>query len=91
MRAHDLSTHRSPSDSKLIVKRIIALPGDTVRYSAYTLTASSIHRFFLFKVKTLPPYPDAEVRIPDGRLWVEGQCAPVNQSQRWLIKMMTIF
>lgn len=42
----------SPADSKLVVKRILALEGDTV--------------------KTLPPYPDAEVRIPPGHAWVEG-------------------
>ena len=24
------------------------------------------------KVKTLPPYPDAEVRVPPGHAWVEG-------------------
>ncbi|TCD67673.1 Arginyl-tRNA--protein transferase 1 [Steccherinum ochraceum] len=42
----------SPSDQKLIVKRLVALPGDTV--------------------KTLPPYPDQEVVIPEGHAWVEG-------------------
>ncbi|KAI9000902.1 LexA/Signal peptidase [Trametes punicea] len=48
----DIVALKSPTDSKLIVKRIIALEGDTV--------------------KTLPPYPDAEVRIPEGHAWVEG-------------------
>ncbi|KAI0796567.1 LexA/Signal peptidase [Abortiporus biennis] len=48
----DVVALRSPSDSKLIVKRLVALPGD--------------------KVKTLPPYPDAEVCIPEGHAWVEG-------------------
>ena len=24
------------------------------------------------QVKTLPPYPDAEVRVPAGHAWVEG-------------------
>ncbi|KAI0347369.1 LexA/Signal peptidase [Trametopsis cervina] len=48
----DIVALRAPSDSKLIVKRIIALPGDTV--------------------KTLPPYPDFEVVIPEGHMWVEG-------------------
>ncbi|KAI0772713.1 peptidase S24/S26A/S26B/S26C [Irpex lacteus] len=48
----DIVALRSPSDSKLIVKRLIALPGDVVR--------------------TLPPYPDAEVRLPEGHVWVEG-------------------
>ncbi|PCH41273.1 LexA/Signal peptidase [Wolfiporia cocos MD-104 SS10] len=48
----DVVALHSPTDSKLIVKRIVALEGDTV--------------------KTLPPYPDAEVRIPPGYIWVEG-------------------
>ncbi|KAI0082576.1 LexA/Signal peptidase [Panus rudis PR-1116 ss-1] len=49
----DVVALKSPYDSKqLLVKRIIALPGD--------------------KVKTLPPYPDAEVTIPEGHAWVEG-------------------
>ncbi|KAH9899761.1 LexA/Signal peptidase [Cubamyces lactineus] len=48
----DVVALKSPVDSKLIVKRIIALEGDTV--------------------KTLPPYPDAEVCIPPGHAWVEG-------------------
>ncbi|KAI0832537.1 LexA/Signal peptidase [Trametes gibbosa] len=48
----DIVALRSPSDSKLIVKRIVALEGDVV--------------------KTLPPYPDAEVRVPLGHAWVEG-------------------
>ncbi|KAI9056578.1 LexA/Signal peptidase [Trametes sanguinea] len=51
-RRGDIVALKSPTDSKLIVKRIIALPGDTV--------------------KTLPPYPDAEVRIPEGHAWIEG-------------------
>lgn len=24
-------------------------------------------------IKTLPPYPDAEVVIPEGHVWVEGE------------------
>ncbi|KAJ8457238.1 hypothetical protein ONZ51_g11656 [Trametes cubensis] len=48
----DIVALKSPVDSKLIVKRIIALEGDTV--------------------KTLPPYPDAEVCVPPGHAWVEG-------------------
>jgi len=40
------------SSSKVIVKRIIAIEGDTVQ--------------------TLPPYPDAEVILPKGHVWVEG-------------------
>ncbi|KAF9247185.1 peptidase S24/S26A/S26B/S26C [Melanogaster broomeanus] len=37
---------------KMIVKRIIAVSGDSV--------------------KTLPPYPDSEVLVPEGHIWVEG-------------------
>ncbi|KAH7920812.1 LexA/Signal peptidase [Leucogyrophana mollusca] len=49
----DVVALRDPLDSKkTIVKRIIAMPGDTV--------------------KTLPPYPDAEVLVPPGHIWVEG-------------------
>ncbi|KAI0750916.1 peptidase S24/S26A/S26B/S26C [Daedaleopsis nitida] len=48
----DVVALKSPIDSKLVVKRIIALEGDTV--------------------KTLPPYPDAEVCVPPGHAWVEG-------------------
>ncbi|KAI0352830.1 LexA/Signal peptidase [Trametes cingulata] len=48
----DIVALKSPTDSKLIVKRIVALEGDIV--------------------KTLPPYPDAEVRVPMGHAWVEG-------------------
>ncbi|KAI0638297.1 LexA/Signal peptidase [Trametes polyzona] len=48
----DIVALKSPTDSKLIVKRIVALEGDVV--------------------KTLPPYPDAEVRVPKGHAWVEG-------------------
>lgn len=36
----------------MIVKRILAVEGDTVR--------------------TLPPHPDPEVRVPVGHVWVEG-------------------
>ncbi|EKM59380.1 uncharacterized protein PHACADRAFT_86447 [Phanerochaete carnosa HHB-10118-sp] len=48
----DIVALKSPHEGKLIVKRIVALPGDTI--------------------KTLPPYPDAEVHIPEGHAWVEG-------------------
>ncbi|CAE6399021.1 unnamed protein product [Rhizoctonia solani] len=49
----DVVSLRSPLDPNLIiVKRILALGGDTI--------------------ETLPPYPDKEVRVPDGYAWVEG-------------------
>lgn len=49
----DVVALRSPHAlGQLLVKRIIALPGDIV--------------------KTLPPYPDKEVVIPQGHVWVEG-------------------
>ncbi|KAH8106111.1 LexA/Signal peptidase [Cristinia sonorae] len=48
----DVIALSSPSDQKLIVKRLVALEGD--------------------RVKTLPPYPDHEVVIPEGHAWVEG-------------------
>ncbi|KAJ6539227.1 peptidase S24/S26A/S26B/S26C, partial [Mycena capillaripes] len=44
---------KSPYDARFeLVKRIIAIEGDTVR--------------------TLPPYPEAEVHVPKGHIWVEG-------------------
>ncbi|CCM04825.1 uncharacterized protein FIBRA_07018 [Fibroporia radiculosa] len=48
----DIVALQSPTDSKLVVKRIVALQGDMV--------------------KTLPPYPDVEIRVPQGHAWVEG-------------------
>ncbi|KAF7983893.1 hypothetical protein HWV62_18252 [Athelia sp. TMB] len=49
----DVVALRSPlNPNQLLVKRIVALEGDTV--------------------KTLPPYPDAEVTVPPGHIWVEG-------------------
>ncbi len=32
------------------------------------------------QVKTLPPYPDAEVRIPPGHAWVEGTATSTAHS-----------
>ncbi|OCH90709.1 LexA/Signal peptidase [Obba rivulosa] len=62
-RRGDIVALLSPSDSKLIVKRIIALEGDTV--------------------KTLPPYPDTEVRIPEGHAWVEGDEPFRSEDSNW--------
>jgi len=59
----DVVALKSPADSKLVVKRIIALGGDTVR--------------------TLPPYPDSEVRIPPGHAWVEGDEPFHSEDSNW--------
>ncbi|KAJ7499038.1 signal peptidase, partial [Mycena latifolia] len=49
----DIVALRSPSNAKHeLVKRIIAIEGDTVR--------------------TLRPYPELEVLVPQGHVWVEG-------------------
>ncbi|KAF8211245.1 peptidase S24/S26A/S26B/S26C [Mycena galopus ATCC 62051] len=56
-RRGDIITLKSPEDAKFeLVKRVIALEGDTVR--------------------TLPPYPVPEVRVPEGHVWVEGLFVP---------------
>ena len=77
--------YRSPQEyGKLLVKRLIALPGDKVCSVAYFTDHLSslkpiIHltRASTRQVKTLPPYPDTEVVIPDGHGWLEGD-APFN-------------
>ncbi|KAH9049588.1 peptidase S24/S26A/S26B/S26C [Lactarius hengduanensis] len=52
----DVVAFRSPQEhGKLLVKRLVALPGD--------------------KVKTLPPYPDVEVVVPEGHGWLEGDAS----------------
>ncbi|TFK43652.1 peptidase S24/S26A/S26B/S26C [Crucibulum laeve] len=49
----DIVCLRSPEyKDRVLIKRILAVEGDTVR--------------------TLPPYPTREVRIPPGHVWVEG-------------------
>lgn len=61
---HPKLPSRSPlNPNQLLVKRIIALEGDTV--------------------KTLPPYPDAEVTVPTGHIWVEGQIFPAFRKMRF--------
>ncbi|KAJ7129807.1 signal peptidase, partial [Mycena epipterygia] len=58
----DIVALKSPCDAKYhLVKRIIAIEGDTVR--------------------TLPPYPEPEVRIPKGHIWVEGVPSDAFHSQ----------
>jgi inner membrane protease subunit 2 len=75
---------RSPQEhGKLLVKRLVALPGDKVRGAAlffFPVESSSSHIRVHSnddQVKTLPPYPDEEVVIPDGHGWLEGD-APFN-------------
>ncbi|EJD01443.1 LexA/Signal peptidase [Fomitiporia mediterranea MF3/22] len=53
VRRGDVVSLRSPvKPNETVVKRVVALPGDTVQ--------------------TLPPYPQKEVKIPEGYCWVEG-------------------
>ena len=42
-----------------------------------TITLSHPSPFDNDQVKTLPPYPDAEIVIPEGHGWLEGD-APFN-------------
>ena len=68
--------HRSPQEcGKLLVKRLIALPGDKVASLKPILTSPALSD--TNQVKTLPPYPDTEVIIPEGHGWLEGD-APFN-------------
>jgi inner membrane protease subunit 2 len=75
--------YRSPQEyGKLLVKRLIALPGDKVVWPNLTdLSPSNLSiispALYTHQVKTLPPYPDTEVIIPDGHGWLEGD-APFN-------------
>lgn len=67
------ASRRSPDEAKLLVKRIVALPGDKVRTSHLLLLESVLMLVRgTQQVKTLAPYPDPEVTIPDGHVWVEG-------------------
>ena len=73
---HSSTVHRSPQEcGKLLVKRLIALPGDKVASLKPILTSPALSD--TNQVKTLPPYPDTEVIIPEGHGWLEGD-APFN-------------
>jgi type IV secretory pathway protease TraF len=78
--------NRSPQEcGKLLVKRLVALPGDKVRrhtlpsveLTSYSNGSPSSALSDNDQVKTLPPYPDTEVVIPEGHGWLEGD-APFN-------------
>ena len=70
------TVHRSPQEcGKLLVKRLIALPGDKVASLKPILVSSAPSD--TNQVKTLPPYPDTEVIVPEGHGWLEGD-APFN-------------
>ena len=67
-----------------MVKRLVALPGDKVSKDSLLLLAHTSgrpnHLVLVVpseQVKTLPPYPDMEVVVPDGHGWFEGD-APFN-------------
>jgi hypothetical protein len=55
-----------------MVKRVVAIAGDTVSPRLLWPTRCYSQPEAYFQVKTLPPYPDMEVRVPDGHVWVEG-------------------
>ena len=74
--------NRSPQEhGKLLVKRLVALPGDKVRgpepYTFFPVESSSYLHVLSDddQVKTLPPYPDEEVVIPEGHGWLEGDAS----------------
>lgn len=62
-----------------MVKRLVALPGDKVSKDSVVLAV--IRPLLLLvrpnQVKTLPPYSDVEVVVPEGHGWLEGD-APFN-------------
>lgn len=70
---------RSPQEhGKLLVKRLVALPGDKVRGLPLFPVRVTLHvPSNDDQVKTLPPYPDEEVVVPEGHGWLEGD-APFN-------------
>ncbi|KAG8722493.1 hypothetical protein FRC08_001549 [Ceratobasidium sp. 394] len=71
-RRGDVVSLKSPLDPNLIiVKRILALGGDVV--SELVPPEQKMPEQRCSQVDTLPPYPDKQVRIPDGYAWVEGE------------------
>ena len=63
-----------------MVKRLVALPGDKVSKTASSSGLLSLTRGSCCtsdQVKTLPPYSDMEIVVPEGHGWLEGD-APFN-------------
>jgi hypothetical protein len=54
-------------------KSIFQHPETGVRIQRFPDGANAYVFVFLGQVKTLPPYPDAEVIVPEGHVWVEGK------------------
>ncbi|KAJ7699957.1 peptidase S24/S26A/S26B/S26C [Mycena rosella] len=68
-RRGDIVALKSPSDAKYeLVKRIIAIEGDIVQTLPRLVLAILQHRNLSFGSR----YPDPEVCVPQGHVWVEG-------------------